>query len=173
MQCSKIRGMISNYALGDARVTEKLCVEVHITHCAKCREELEDLCELYHACDRMLAHPAPRDDFDGLMHRIHREEADRAETPIKVRLRWESFFLRAAATAAVLLVILFSAPLVRQTGLAMRNAGDADVHADSKSGKPVRVPMVTEPFVKRATDINSRESEMDQSISAGTIAAAR
>ena len=34
MQCGQIRKMLINYALDDARMTERLCVDVHTSHCS-------------------------------------------------------------------------------------------------------------------------------------------
>ena len=169
MQCSRIRGMLTNYALGDVRVTEKLCVEVHVSHCRDCREELEDLCEIMHACDRMLAHPAPKDDFDALMARIALEESLHADEPVRVRLRWRGLLFRGVAAAVLLVVALLAAPYVRQTGRAMRDMRETTT-VQFEADKPVRVPVVTEPFVKRASDIRTREGV--DSLTAGIEAAA-
>ncbi|MDZ4861179.1 MAG: hypothetical protein SGI88_19580 [Candidatus Hydrogenedentes bacterium] len=145
MQCQHIRLMLQNYALDDARTTERLCVDVHVSHCAACRRELEDVCELILASDRALAHPSPRDDFDGLMARIAADEAALRETQVKIPFRWRTVALRASAVAVVAAVLVFTPPLVRQTGQVVNGLREA---AHAQPGD-TPVPVLTEPFVSR------------------------
>lgn len=170
MQCSQIKPMLANYALGDTRVTEKLCVEVHIVHCDTCRRELEDFCELIHASDKVLSHPKPRDDFDGLMARIAAEEAACVQTPISVRVRWQGLLVRTAAAVAIVVVVAGAAPWIRQTGRAMREVREATTGQPEIGGKSVRVPVVTESFVKRASDIQFGEASDPLKAASTTLA---
>ena len=157
MQCSQIRGMLSNYALGDTRVTERICVEAHIARCRACQRELEDLCEIINACEQRLSHPAPRDDFEGLMLRVAANEAAYRETPLRVRLRWGALAVRATAAAAVVLVLVFSAPLLRQTGRAVREVREITAEQAGSAARPGRVPAFTQSFVNRASTIERGE----------------
>jgi len=157
MQCLQIRRMLLNYALDDARVTERLCVDVHLTHCTGCRRELEDLCELVHASDRALAHPAPRDDFDGLMARIAADEAAVRESRVRVPFRWRRVAMRVGAAAAVVAVVLFTAPLLRQTERVVDDFREATTVNLHEKPQPVQVPVVTQPFVERMQAVSRGE----------------
>jgi len=149
--------MLLNYALDDARLTERLCVDVHVKHCESCRRELEDLCALIQSADRALAHPAPRDDFDALMARIHADERAARESMVRVPVRWKTVAFRAVAAAAVVTVMVFTAPLVKRTEQVMNDLRDA---ASPRAGMPTRdvqVPVMTEPFVERMQAVSSDE----------------
>jgi anti-sigma factor RsiW len=155
MQCGQIRKMLINYALDDARMTERLCVDVHTSHCSACRQELEDVCELIVACDGALSHPCPADDFDTLMARIEAGEAPARDIPAGVRWNWRTVATRAAAAAAaVVAVILIAAPVARNAGHVVRELQEVTSDRGVPQGDRVLVPVISEAFVKRVLEIN-------------------
>ena len=154
MQCGQIRKMLVNYALDDARMTERLCVDVHTSHCSACRQELEDVCELIVACDGALSHPCPADDFDTLMARIEAGEAPGRDIPAGTRWTWRTTAARAAAAAAVVAAILIAAPVARNAGHVVRELQEVTSDSGVPQGDRVLVPVVSEAFVKRVLKIN-------------------
>lgn len=167
MQCSQIRKMLANYALDDARITERLCVEVHTSHCAACRKELEDTCELVAATERVLLHPSPSHDFESLMARIEASELIARDLPIRSQWTWRGVAMRSAAAAAVMAAIVITIPMARSAGHVVREFRDVSVDRTREGAKPEQVPVVSEPFVKRAHWI---ESTYDQAPAAATNA---
>ena len=99
MRCQGIREKFVGYLEGEARLTERICVDVHVAGCYPCREELEDLREFFAATRMAVAHPRPRNRFGLLMTEI----AEAESPPIQPRMtpRWK--VARIAAAAGVLL----------------------------------------------------------------------
>lgn len=154
MQCVRIRKTLINYAIGDARVTERLCVEVHTSRCPSCQKELEDICELLAASERVLAHPYPTHDFDGLMARIRSGEIPMRDITVSGGWRWRTIGARAAALAAVIAVLVITAPAARNAGDVMRDLRDVSANSELVTGESLQVPIVSGPFVKRALEIS-------------------
>lgn len=162
MQCAQIRKMLANYALDDARVTERLCVDVHVAHCAACRKELEEVCEVIAASDRALSHPCPSADFEALMARIEAGEFRAREIPVGTRWSWRTAAMRVAAAAAVVVAIAVTAPVARNAGHVVRELRDVSSDRVLPQVNPVQVPAVSEAFVKRALDIAEEGKEAVQ-----------
>jgi hypothetical protein len=147
--------MLINYALEDARVTERLCVEVHTSHCAACRKELEDTCELIAASERVLSHPYPVDDFDQLMARIAAGEMPPRDIPVGAEWSWRGMAARTAAAAALVGAIFFTAPVARNAGHVMRELQEVSNTQQVPLGSSVQVPVLSEPFVKRVLEMKN------------------
>lgn len=114
MQCSQVREMTFDYALGELRAAQQLCVDVHAAHCPACTRELEDACELVSVCERALSHPSPVDDFAGLMRRIETRGAPTRELPAMARWAWRRLAARGLAAAAVALLAAITVPAARE-----------------------------------------------------------
>ncbi|MCC6793519.1 MAG: hypothetical protein IT366_00255 [Candidatus Hydrogenedentes bacterium] len=167
MQCSQIRKMLANYALDDARITERLCVDVHTSHCAACRKELEDTCELVAATERALSYPGSTLDFETLMARIEASEMIARDLPTRAQWTWRGVAMRSAAAAAVMAAVIITIPVARNAGHVVREFRDVSVERTTESDEPEQVPVVSEPFVKRADWI---KSAFDQAPAAATNA---
>jgi hypothetical protein len=159
--------MLANYALDDARITERLCVEVHTSHCAACRKELEDTCELMAATERVLSYPGPSQDFDALMARLEASELIARDLPTRAQWTWRGVAMRSAAAAALMAAIIITIPMARNAGHVVREFRDISIDRPTESAKPEQLPVVSEPFVKRAHWI---ESTYDQTSTAAANA---
>ncbi|MCC6154638.1 MAG: hypothetical protein IT367_12805 [Candidatus Hydrogenedentes bacterium] len=157
MQCSQIRKMLANYALDDARVTERLCVEVHTSHCAACRKELEDTCELVAATERALSHPGSTLDFETLMARIEASELISRDLPTRAQWTWRGVAMRSAAAAALMAAVFITIPVARNAGQVVRELRDVSTDRGSDQSEPSQVPVVSEPFVRHAHKIKEYE----------------
>lgn len=157
MQCSQIRKMLANYALDDARVTERLCVEVHTSHCAACRKELEDTCELVAATERALSHPGPTLDFDVLMARIEASELVARDLPTRAQWTWRGVAMRSAAAAVLMAAVFITIPVARNAGQVVRELRDVSADRSADQAEPAQVPVVSEPFVRHAHKIKEYE----------------
>ena len=149
--------MLANYALDDARITERLCVEVHTSHCAACRKELEDTCELVAATERALSHPGSMLDFDALMARIEASELIARDLPIRVQWTWRGVAMRSAAAAAVMAAVVITIPMARNAGQVVRELRDVSVDRGADLAEPLQVPAVSESFVRHAHKIKEYE----------------
>lgn len=169
MQCARIQRMLANYALGDARVTERLCVEVHTSHCPSCRKELEDICELVAASERALTHPCPSDDFGALMARIEACEMPPRDLPVNAGWSWRTISMRVVAAAAIVAVIAVAAPVARNARLVMRDLQEVSTDAQLPADETVQVPLVSEPFVKRARTIEDEYGALSGGTAIGAV----
>ncbi len=160
MQCAHIRSMLLNYALDDARRTERLCVDVHIAHCPACQRELEDLCELILTCDHALAHPAPRDNFDAVMARIKSDEVRQCVTQVRGSLQWKA--VRVGAVAALAAALIGTVPLVWQAERVVDGHRDkTQLHPGVALGS-IHVPeVVTEQLkIRRQAETHNNHPDM-------------
>jgi hypothetical protein len=157
MQCSQIRKMLANYALDDARTTERMCVEVHTSHCAACRKELEDTCELIAATERVLSHPSPSHDFDALMAQIEASELVARDLPTRAQWTWRGVAMRSAAAAVVMAAIVITIPMARNAGHVVREFREVSNDRFVDAAEPAQVPVVSEPFLRRANSIKEFE----------------
>lgn len=157
MQCSQIRKMLANYALDDARITERLCVEVHTSHCAACRKELEDTCELVAATERVLSHPGSTLDFDTLMARIEASELIARDLPTRGQWTWRGAAMRSAVAAALMAAVVITVPMARNAGQVVRELRDVSADSSVDQAEPSQVPVVSAPFVRHAHKIKEYE----------------
>lgn len=157
MQCSQIRKMLANYALDDARTTERLCVEVHTGHCAACRKELEDTCELIAATERVLSHPSPSHDFDTLMEKIEASERIARDLPTRGQWTWRGVAMRSAAAALVMAAAVITVPMARNAGHVVREFREVSNDRAAGAAGPAQVPVISEPFLRRADSIKKHE----------------
>ncbi len=157
MQCSQIRKMLANYALDDARITERLCVEVHTGHCAACRKELEDTCELIAATERVLSHPSPSHDFDTLMAKLEASALIARDLPTRAQWTWRGVAMRSAAAAALMAAVVITIPVARNAGHVVREFREVSTDRSADQAGPSQVPVVSGPFVRRAHKIEEYE----------------
>lgn len=115
MNCEEISELLPAYALGALEPEEMEAVDAHLRTCDLHEAELVDLRATVFALDR---HGAGASPSTSLAHRIRRvAEGAPVEQPTRIRRPWFTRgFLRAAAAAAVLLLVftagLFAGPLL-------------------------------------------------------------
>ncbi|MBN2309080.1 MAG: hypothetical protein JXR94_08925, partial [Candidatus Hydrogenedentes bacterium] len=125
-----VREKFIPYLEGEARLTERLCVEVHITYCYHCREELDELRELLASSRAAIRHPHPTDRFDLLMERIARNEAAVQAASPQRRWRWRDHAVRLAVAAGIVIAVGASSPFLLHStrGIAPRQNTPAPVN---------------------------------------------
>lgn len=105
MNCTRIHDKLHGYLEGDLRMTEQLCVEVHLSRCYYCKEELEDLREANALISTALRHPSPQDGYEELYTRIRELELPTAKKAVRMG-SWSRFRKSwALATCALILVV--------------------------------------------------------------------
>lgn len=98
MKCTDVRAALPLLIYGEASTAEEAALREHLTGCAACRGELEDL----HGIRRLLdAAPIPRVEVD--LARLHQARADRQARRLR---RWRRAALALTAAAAGLLLVL-------------------------------------------------------------------
>lgn len=112
MQCEKIQDKFIGFLDNDLRVTEQLCVEVHLTQCYTCREELDALKEDVVQFRRALRHPCPVNGFEALRVGIALSARQPRFNGTRARFRVREGLRRLAVAAILLLVAGIIAPIM-------------------------------------------------------------
>ena len=111
MECSKVQDRLAGYLQDDLRLTERLIVEVHVVHCAACRASMESVRDVLSACDTVLRHPNPVDDYASLREQL--AAADLASVvPLREQLRPGKLSAVAGIAAALVIIVGASSPIL-------------------------------------------------------------
>lgn len=133
IQCDKIQEKLLGFIDGDLRVTEQLCVEVHLSRCYRCREELQEVSEDAASLEHTLRHPFAENRFEDLTARIAAADAMPRFSARRRLLLWRPRLGRLA-------VATFLAVLAAAIGPAL--FGDFfRSFQDSVSAEPSRTPL--------------------------------
>jgi hypothetical protein len=108
MDCRKIEQLISPFLDGELTPAEALAVESHLTACAVCHQEYEELAQLSSAMAQIGAVlvPAPAGFKDALMLRITEE---RVLIPVKKSVGFMQSWRQIVASAAAAVLLIFGA----------------------------------------------------------------
>jgi len=113
MDCRKIEQLISPYMDGELAPVEAGEVSSHLSVCAACRQEYENLVLLSASLKQMgeVLIPAPFGFKDALMQRINEESVkeERVTYPVKTSHWFTKSWRRAAASAAAVMLLIFGA----------------------------------------------------------------
>jgi len=113
MDCRKIEQLISPYMDGELAPVEAGAVRSHLSVCAACRQEYENLVLLSASLKQMgeVLIPAPIGFKDALMQRISEESVkeERVISPVKTSHWFTKSWRRAAASAAAVMLLIFGA----------------------------------------------------------------
>ncbi|MCP4645748.1 MAG: hypothetical protein GY851_35210 [bacterium] len=141
MRCERVREKFVDYLEGEARLTERLCVDVHVARCYTCREELEDTRQFLLSCRQALRHPNPRYRFSALMADVKTGEANVRYLPRRRALHLRENLARLTVAAVVLVVIGVSSPLIiRGGGMLVGGTADAGSAAEIRVGDEAATP---------------------------------
>lgn len=110
MKCEMVRKRFIAYLDGDARHTERMCVDVHLAGCRACRDDLDALKEVLDAAPPALRHPAPVNRFGELREQMRRVSTVRPLISPDMRRQLWRLGQRFAAVVALVLVVSFGGP---------------------------------------------------------------
>lgn len=75
MDCNRIQDRLVDYLTEETRVTERLCVEVHLATCYHCREAMEDVRMVLDAAKESTRYAGPERAFESAMNEIRTRES--------------------------------------------------------------------------------------------------
>ncbi len=75
MDCNRIQDRLVDYLTEETRVTERLCVEVHLATCYHCREAMEDVRTVLDAAKDAMRYAGPERSFESAMNEIRTRES--------------------------------------------------------------------------------------------------
>lgn len=75
MDCNRIQDRLVEYLTEETRVTERLCVEVHLATCYHCREAMEDVRMVLDAAKESMRYAGRERSFESAMNEIRTREA--------------------------------------------------------------------------------------------------
>ena len=75
MDCNRIQDRLVDYLTEETRVTERLCVDVHLATCYHCREAMEDVRTVLDAAKESMRYAGPERSFESAMNEIRARES--------------------------------------------------------------------------------------------------
>lgn len=75
MDCNRIQDRLVDYLTEETRVTERLCVDVHLATCYHCREAMEDVRTVLDAAKDSMRYAGPERSFEAAMNEFRTREA--------------------------------------------------------------------------------------------------
>lgn len=75
MDCNRIQDRLVDFLTEETRITERLCVEVHLATCYHCREAMDDVRMVLDAAKDSMQYAGPERSFEGAMNEIRTREA--------------------------------------------------------------------------------------------------
>jgi len=75
MDCDRIQDRLVDYLTEETRITERLCVDVHLATCYHCREAMEDVRTVLDGAQEAIRYAGPERSFEASMNEIRTREA--------------------------------------------------------------------------------------------------
>jgi predicted anti-sigma-YlaC factor YlaD len=75
MDCNRIQDRLVDYLTEETRITERLCVDVHLATCYHCREAMEDVRSVLDAAQESTRYVGAERSFESAMNEIRTREA--------------------------------------------------------------------------------------------------
>ena len=75
MDCNRIQDRLVDYLTEETRITERLCVDVHLATCYHCREAMEDVRVVLDAAQESTRYAGAERSFESAMNEIRTREA--------------------------------------------------------------------------------------------------
>ena len=113
MDCEHIRPRLVGYIDNDLRVTERLCVDVHLAQCDHCKDELLELRDFMGMMDKTLRHPRPVCRFEDIRHRLDEVELLPHIEGVRPRFGFRDYLNRVAAAAVFVCMVGTTGPFVQ------------------------------------------------------------
>ena len=154
MRCATVREKFVDYLDGDARRTERLCVEVHVARCYPCREELEETRELLATYGDAMRHPNPQNDFGRVRTRIAQLQEKSQEMARPHGMHRRRPWPKLVVSAAALVLMAVSLPFVLNGVHWMKPSQDGH----DGVGERAKAPAASRPFVERKNQIDLKLS---------------
>ncbi len=75
MDCNRIQDRLVDYLTEETRITERLCVDVHLATCYHCREVMVDVRTVLDGAKDSIRYAGPERSFEAAMNEIRTREA--------------------------------------------------------------------------------------------------